>query len=138
MRSYLFTHSTTSNPFLRCLCFNQDVEGFLYNLFADPDIIRLPICMRWLQKPLAWFIANRRLYMSGECTTLESAILIYLCSFSYIQSPQVIDCVSKHWWRLPDCQVYQVTTTCLFCSFRLMRCMQLRTKVLFGRCVTVI
>ncbi|MDA3835974.1 MAG: ferrochelatase, partial [Spirochaetales bacterium] len=37
----------------------QDVEPFLYNLFSDRQIIRLspfPI----LQKPLAWFIANRR------------------------------------------------------------------------------
>lgn len=38
----------------------KDVEGFLYNLFADPDIIRLPRCMSLLQKPLAWFIAKRR------------------------------------------------------------------------------
>src|SRR5260370_29500395 len=34
------------------------VRPFLYNLFADPDIIRLP----WtgLQKPLAWLIAAQR------------------------------------------------------------------------------
>lgn len=35
-----------------------DVRPFLYNLFSDPEIIRLPF--RWLQKPLAWFIATRR------------------------------------------------------------------------------
>lgn len=35
------------------------VEPFLYNLFSDPDIIRLP--MSWLlQKPLAWYIAQSR------------------------------------------------------------------------------
>ncbi len=36
----------------------EDVGPFLYNLFSDPEIIRLPI--PWLQKPLAWFIASRR------------------------------------------------------------------------------
>lgn len=35
-----------------------DVRPFLYNLFSDPDIIRLPL--RFLQKPLAWLIASRR------------------------------------------------------------------------------
>ena len=38
----------------------KDVEGFLYNLFADPDIIRLPRFLSAFQKPLAWFIAKRR------------------------------------------------------------------------------
>ena len=36
----------------------DQVRPFLYNLFADPDIIRLP--WRGLQKPLAWFIATGR------------------------------------------------------------------------------
>lgn len=36
----------------------EDVGPFLYNLFSDPEIIRLPF--PWLQKPLAWFIATRR------------------------------------------------------------------------------
>jgi protoporphyrin/coproporphyrin ferrochelatase len=36
----------------------EDVAPFLYNLFSDPEIIRLPI--PWLQKPLAWFIASNR------------------------------------------------------------------------------
>jgi ferrochelatase len=36
----------------------EDVGPFLYNLFSDPEIIRLPF--RWMQKPLAWFIATRR------------------------------------------------------------------------------
>ncbi|HJQ25888.1 MAG TPA: ferrochelatase [Blastocatellia bacterium] len=35
-----------------------DVRPFLFNLFADPDIIRLPF--RFLQKPLAWLISTRR------------------------------------------------------------------------------
>src|SRR5215813_5076197 len=35
-----------------------DVRPFLYNLFSDPEIIRLPI--RALQKPLAWLIATSR------------------------------------------------------------------------------
>ena len=37
-----------------------DVEGFLYNLFADPDIIRLPSFLSFMQKPIAYVIAKRR------------------------------------------------------------------------------
>src|ERR1700742_745017 len=36
----------------------DDVRPFLFNLFADPDIIRLPF--RFLQKPLAWMISTGR------------------------------------------------------------------------------
>ena len=36
----------------------DDVKPFLYNLFSDPDIIRLP--WRALQKPLAWIISTSR------------------------------------------------------------------------------
>ncbi len=36
----------------------KDVGPFLYNLFSDPEIIRLPIPI--FQKPLAWFISMLR------------------------------------------------------------------------------
>jgi protoporphyrin/coproporphyrin ferrochelatase len=36
----------------------DQVRPFLYSLFSDPDIIRLP--WRGLQKPLAWMIASQR------------------------------------------------------------------------------
>ncbi|MEB3352148.1 MAG: ferrochelatase [Cyanobacteriota bacterium] len=36
----------------------QDVGPFLYNLFSDPEIIRLPVPA--LQKPLAWLISSLR------------------------------------------------------------------------------
>ncbi len=42
----------------------EDVGPFLYNLFSDPEIIRLPFT--WLQRPLAWFIASRRMKKSQE------------------------------------------------------------------------
>jgi len=42
----------------------EDVGPFLYNLFSDPEIIRLPF--PWLQKPLAWFIATRRTQKSQD------------------------------------------------------------------------
>lgn len=42
----------------------DDVGPFLFNLFSDPEIIRLPF--PWLQKPLAWFIASRRTKTSQE------------------------------------------------------------------------
>ncbi len=35
-----------------------DVRPFLFNLFSDPEIVRLPV--RALQKPLAWVIATAR------------------------------------------------------------------------------
>ncbi|MDB9314966.1 ferrochelatase [Spirulina sp. CS-785/01] len=41
-----------------------DVRPFLFNLFADPEIIRLPF--PWLQKPLAWLISTRRTKTSQE------------------------------------------------------------------------
>jgi len=44
----------------------EDVEGFLYNLFADPDIIRLPSFLSLLQKPIAYVIAKRRAPKSSE------------------------------------------------------------------------
>jgi len=42
----------------------QDVGPFLYNLFSDPEIIRLPIPA--LQKPLAWLISTLRSGKSRE------------------------------------------------------------------------
>ena len=38
----------------------EDVEGFLYNLFADPDIIQLPGPLAPLQSLIALFISKRR------------------------------------------------------------------------------
>lgn len=42
----------------------EDVRPFLYNLFSDPEIIRLPI--KSLQKPLAWLISTLRAKKSQE------------------------------------------------------------------------
>lgn len=36
----------------------DDVRPFLYNLFSDPEIVRIPI--RALQRPLAWIISTAR------------------------------------------------------------------------------
>lgn len=44
----------------------QDVEPFLFNLFADPDIIRLPRTFRFLQRPLAKLISVLRAPKSQE------------------------------------------------------------------------
>ncbi len=46
----------------------EDVRLFLYNLFSDPEIIRLPF--PWLQKPLAWLISTLRAKKS-EANYLE-------------------------------------------------------------------
>jgi len=42
----------------------DDVRPFLYNLFSDPEIIRLPL--RQLQGPLAWLISSLRVRQSRE------------------------------------------------------------------------
>src|SRR5215213_4808986 len=36
----------------------EEVRPFLFNLFSDPEIVRLPFS--WLQKPLAWLISTSR------------------------------------------------------------------------------
>lgn len=42
----------------------EDVRPFLFNLFSDPEIIRLPF--PWLQKPLSWLISTLRAKKSQE------------------------------------------------------------------------
>lgn len=42
----------------------EDVRPFLFNLFSDPEIIRLPFA--WMQKPLAWLISTARAKRSRE------------------------------------------------------------------------
>lgn len=42
----------------------EDVRPFLFNLFSDPEIIRLPFT--WLQSPLAWLISTMRTKKSQE------------------------------------------------------------------------
>ena len=44
----------------------DDVQPFLYNLFADPDIIRLPPALQFLQSPLAALLSNSRAPKSRE------------------------------------------------------------------------
>ena len=44
----------------------EDVQPFLYNLFADPDIIRLPKALRFLQSPLAALLSTNRAPKSRE------------------------------------------------------------------------
>lgn len=44
----------------------DDVQPFLYNLFADPDIIRLPRLLKVFQQPLAKFISLVRAPKSKE------------------------------------------------------------------------
>lgn len=44
----------------------DDVQPFLYNLFADPDIIRLPSALRFLQPVIAKVISTLRAPKSTE------------------------------------------------------------------------
>ncbi|HEY3449896.1 MAG TPA: ferrochelatase [Myxococcales bacterium] len=43
----------------------EDVEGFLFNIFSDPDVIQLPLGFLW-QKALARRIARKRAHESQE------------------------------------------------------------------------
>ena len=44
----------------------EDVQPFLYNLFADPDIIRLPPIAQFLQPAIATLISTLRAPKSSE------------------------------------------------------------------------
>ena len=44
----------------------DDVQPFLYNLFADPDIIRLPKAAQFLQPVIATVISSLRAPKSAE------------------------------------------------------------------------
>ncbi|KAL7159225.1 hypothetical protein ABFS83_01G013800 [Erythranthe nasuta] len=44
----------------------NDVQPFFFNLFADPDIIRLPRLFRFLQRPLAQLMSVLRAPKSKE------------------------------------------------------------------------
>ena len=56
----------------------EDVQPFLYNLFADPDIIRLPKLVRWLQAPIASVLAARRWVQKYYfCATRCTVIFLY-------------------------------------------------------------
>ena len=44
----------------------DDVQPFLYNLFADPDIIRLPKAAQFLQPFIATVISSLRAPKSAE------------------------------------------------------------------------
>jgi ferrochelatase len=63
------TNSHSNKERIGVLLFNlggpetlDEVRPFLFNLFSDPDIIRLP--WRVLQKPLAWLISTQRYKLS--------------------------------------------------------------------------
>ncbi|CEM38978.1 unnamed protein product [Vitrella brassicaformis CCMP3155] len=44
----------------------NDVESFLFNLFMDGEIFRLPAALRWLQEPLAYLISKARSPKTSE------------------------------------------------------------------------
>ncbi|XP_047967650.1 ferrochelatase-2, chloroplastic [Salvia hispanica] len=67
------SHSITDEEKIGVLLLNlggpdtlNDVQPFLFNLFADPDIIRLPRLFRFLQRPLAQLISVLRAPKSKE------------------------------------------------------------------------
>ena len=56
----------------------DDVQPFLYNLFADPDIIRLPKAAQFLQPFIATVISTLRAPKSAEgCVAMRSPSVHY-------------------------------------------------------------
>lgn len=55
----------------------EDVQPFLYNLFADPDIIRLPASVQFLQPAIAQLISTvrARLCQEGERTSAAGGLV---------------------------------------------------------------
>ncbi|KAM7510861.1 hypothetical protein LguiB_009736 [Lonicera macranthoides] len=71
--SVIDSHSHTAEEKIGVLLLNlggpetlNDVQPFLFNLFADPDIIRLPRLFQFLQRPLAQLISVLRAPKSKE------------------------------------------------------------------------
>ncbi|KAG6417097.1 hypothetical protein SASPL_119247 [Salvia splendens] len=67
------SHSMTAEERIGVILLNlggpdtlHDVQPFLFNLFADPDIIRLPRLFGFLQRPLAQLISTLRAPKSKE------------------------------------------------------------------------
>ncbi|KAL1557321.1 ferrochelatase-2, chloroplastic-like [Salvia divinorum] len=67
------SHSETAEERIGVILLNlggpdtlHDVQPFLFNLFADPDIIRLPRLFGFLQRPLAQLISTLRAPKSKE------------------------------------------------------------------------
>ncbi|XP_047940737.1 ferrochelatase-2, chloroplastic-like [Salvia hispanica] len=67
------SHSKTAEERIGVILLNlggpdtlHDVQPFLFNLFADPDIIRLPRLFGFLQRPLAQLISTLRAPKSKE------------------------------------------------------------------------
>lgn len=85
----------------------EDVRPFLYNLFSDPEIIRLPF--PWMQKPLAWLISTSRARKSAENyrqigggsplrrITEEQAIALHDCLLQKGEDVQVY--VGMRYWH---------------------------------------
>ncbi|TYG79675.1 hypothetical protein ES288_D02G157600v1 [Gossypium darwinii] len=54
----------------------KDVQPFLYNLFADLDIIRLPGLFKLLQRPLAKLISANALRMALEANNVNVSVYV--------------------------------------------------------------
>ena len=63
----------------------DDVQPFLYNLFADPDIIRLPKAAQFLQPLIATVISSLRAPKSAEgCVPALAATLLRFAGRNFL------------------------------------------------------
>lgn len=79
----------------------EDVEPFLYNLFADPDIIRLPNSISWLQKPLATFVSKVKAPTSRKGYA-EIGGGSPLLNYTQKQANALVSAISKRVEAAPD------------------------------------
>ncbi len=78
---------------------DNSVQGFLYNLFADPEIIKLPKCLTPLQKPLAFMISSLRSKRSAANYRM----------ISYLNESSADDAINDADWQ-PNSPINHFTT----------------------------
>ncbi|KAJ9168245.1 hypothetical protein P3X46_019795 [Hevea brasiliensis] len=81
--SLLESHSHTTEDRVGVLLLNlggpetfHDVQPFLFNLFADPDIIRLPRLFQFLQRPIAQYISAHAIKMALEAKGMPANVYV--------------------------------------------------------------
>jgi ferrochelatase len=79
----------------------EDVEPFLKNLFADPEIIRLPSAVGWLQEPLATFISRVKAPKSKKGYA-EIGGGSPLLNYTEAQAKAIVSAISKRAEQSPE------------------------------------
>ncbi|KAI3454124.1 hypothetical protein Pfo_010787 [Paulownia fortunei] len=86
----------------------HDVQPFLFNLFADPDIIRLPRLFQFLQRPLAQLISVLRApKVKKAMLPLEAASALKL-ALDAKEVPASVYVAMRYWHPFTEEAVHQI------------------------------